>query len=750
MRKFASTLLAVSATAVVLVTAQPSSSLPPPTNIRITNHPLLHNEEQVFICPTDSNIIIANWRDFRLGYRQVGIGRSTDAGQTWFDSLIPPEMQYFGFDAWQSDPTMTVHQSGTYYMSILDFVNGSDNQSVIAFYKSTNKGVSWTGPVAHVPPGLFFEDKQFITADRTGGPYDGNLYCSWTRFENPDRIMFIRSTDGGASFDDTVIVGPTQTSTGCGSYIVDAGQFSIPIVSSNGDVHVFWLGIALDSGLACTGDDVIKHVVSTDGGQTFTDEDVILSVSGWGYARGGVNIYSQPVGDADITGGPFDGNMYVCFTNVGPEDGTGHGDVDFIRSTDNGLTWSSRMAINDDANTAAIDNFHPWLVVNEDGVIIVVFYDQRYDSPAYYKFDLNAAYSFDGGLTFTANHRISTVSSSPDDLKRAAIARPWRDNGDGTMSPVYMNPMAGVLGEYIGVTAFHDKVNAVWTDSRHGNSEVYTANWYLPILEPRLIEPANGSLLSGPTVYRWSTAWKHNSDRYRVEIATDAGFLSMVFSGLTDTSVYTGAPVLGDGLYYWRVKAFTTDGLESSGYSPTWSFEVDATAPDAPTLLSPANMAVVFDPTPLFDWTTSTKLATPVTYDLYVGSDSLFPPDTTTRVYPDLTQSQYTPSDSLPLRTPAFWRVVAKDAAGHTATSMTNTVTYAICGNIDGLEGPGGPVDVADLTYLVAYLFVGGPVPPILAAANVDGVIGPSGPVDVADLTYLVAFLFQGGAPPVC
>ncbi|HWR84339.1 MAG TPA: SBBP repeat-containing protein [Candidatus Deferrimicrobium sp.] len=73
-----------------------------------------------------------------------------------------------------------------------------------------------------------------------------------------------------------------------------------------------------------------------------------------------------------------------------------------------------------------------------------------------------------------------------------------------------------------------------------------------------------------------------------------------------------------------------------------------------------------------------------------------------------------------------------------------------ICGDIDAISGPAGPVDVADLTYLVAYLFQGGAAPPVLAAANVDGIIGPAGPVDVADLTYLVAYLFLAGAAPVC
>ncbi len=69
-------------------------------------------------------------------------------------------------------------------------------------------------------------------------------------------------------------------------------------------------------------------------------------------------------------------------------------------------------------------------------------------------------------------------------------------------------------------------------------------------------------------------------------------------------------------------------------------------------------------------------------------------------------------------------------------------------GNVDGVIGGAGPVDVSDLTYLVAFLFQGGPPPPCMDEGNVDGVVGGAGPVDVSDLTYLVAFLFQGGPPP--
>ena len=571
---------------IFIISSITTNSITIPTNVRLTNIPLLNNEEQAWICPTDSNIIIANWRDFRLGYRQIGLGRSTDGGQTWTDSLIAKPNQYLQEDSKQSDPTLTVDRFGNFYMSVLDYDGfGFTDKSLIAFYKTTDKGLTWTGPVP-VPNVVLddpdiFEDKQFITVDRTAGPYDGNVYCSWTRFNNPDRIVFVRSIDGAASFQDTVIVGPTQTSTGCGASVIDAGQFSIPAVSSNGDVHVFWQGYALDSGGACTGTITIKHVVSTDGGQSFTVEDTILSVSGYMTANGGINTYSQPVVDADITGGPFDGNLYMAFTNTGPEDINFKSDVDFVRSTDNGLSWSDRIQINDALDYENIDSFHPWLFCNTEGVISVVFYDQRNDSPAYMLFDLYAAYSFDGGLTFTSNHRISSASSSPADLfaNKAAnpepVTKPWIINEDGSKTPTYVSPMAGLIGEYISVSSFEDKMAAVWTDSRDGNSEVYSANWYIEPLSPRLLTPFNNydQLGIAPLTFSWATSWKHNDDRYLIQIAEDSLFTLLQVDSYLDTNfMQSTLPV---GSYYWRVKCYNTAETDSSDFSPTFTFVIN-------------------------------------------------------------------------------------------------------------------------------------------------------------------------------
>ena len=74
-----------------------------------------------------------------------------------------------------------------------------------------------------------------------------------------------------------------------------------------------------------------------------------------------------------------------------------------------------------------------------------------------------------------------------------------------------------------------------------------------------------------------------------------------------------------------------------------------------------------------------------------------------------------------------------------------STCCTGIRGNGD--NDPLDDINVADLVYLVNYIFKGGPVYECEDEANVDGI----DLVNVADLTYLVNYIFKGGnAPPLC
>jgi hypothetical protein len=57
-----------------------------------------------------------------------------------------------------------------------------------------------------------------------------------------------------------------------------------------------------------------------------------------------------------------------------------------------------------------------------------------------------------------------------------------------------------------------------------------------------------------------------------------------------------------------------------------------------------------------------------------------------------------------------------------------------------------GSVDIADVVFLVAYIFSGGSAPKSLGAADADS----SGDISISDAVYLVAYIFSGGPAPVC
>jgi len=63
-----------------------------------------------------------------------------------------------------------------------------------------------------------------------------------------------------------------------------------------------------------------------------------------------------------------------------------------------------------------------------------------------------------------------------------------------------------------------------------------------------------------------------------------------------------------------------------------------------------------------------------------------------------------------------------------------------LCGDADG----SGEINVADVIYLVEYIFFGGPEPVPYLGGDCDA----NGAVNIADLTYLVTYLFSGGPAP--
>ena len=418
-------------------------------NIKINNDATteVQNEEQIVINPNDTTNLVAVWRDFRVGYRQVAYAYSFDGGLTWGQDLFV-EPEYI----WDSDPGIAVDTAGNFYAVILSF-NSTSEPNGLFVYKSTDGGVTWSDPVTVINgvPGVF-EDKELIACDRSGGPYTDNLYVAWTRFYST-QILMCRSTDEGNSF-----VGPVTISD------MNGVQWPVPCVGPNSEVYVAWVQYSPSA---------IRFDCSTDGGETFGTDITIQNVSFVsGYIYGDIMVFSFPAIDVDITGGPYNGNIYVAYMDYAS--GNTDTDIYFTCSTDGGNSWSQKIRINDDPLNNGCDQFHPWLFVAPDGNIIVVFLDRRLDS-GNLLMDLYMTTSTDGGNSWSSNERITTVSSDPTAGSVFSTSnQPLNKFPIKINHPVILTGRAGLIGEYIGVTASSiNDIHPIWTDTRFGNQDVF-------------------------------------------------------------------------------------------------------------------------------------------------------------------------------------------------------------------------------------------------------------------------------------
>jgi len=100
------------------------------------------------------------------------------------------------------------------------------------------------------------------------------------------------------------------------------------------------------------------------------------------------------------------------------------------------------------------------------------------------------------------------------------------------------------------------------------------------------------------------------------------------------------------------------------------------------------------------------------------------------RFYPDSTQED------------SIYHVTFIASDGFLADS--HMVAMRVITYVPGDANGDGDVNMADVVYLVNYLFIDGPPPNPMAAGDANG----DGKIDMADIIYIVNYLYLGGPPP--
>ena len=146
----------------------------------------------------------------------------------------------------------------------------------------------------------------------------------------------------------------------------------------------------------------------------------------------------------------------------------------YTRSDDRGATWTAPRFLAPTSSEVPADaqQYQPGLAVNKDGVVGVAWFDTRHQ-PGVTGYDRYFTASTDGGETFSAPVRVSTVSSTP----RLDHRRDAKDHTKFRWLPGFDDRRWASGGDYVGMTALADGAFLpVWPDARHdGVQQIYGA-----------------------------------------------------------------------------------------------------------------------------------------------------------------------------------------------------------------------------------------------------------------------------------
>jgi hypothetical protein len=376
------------------------------------------NEPATAVDPTDPTHVVASWNEYCHSDRPdgfLGLGFSTDSGETWVNSLTPgypsdtsvegQQSPLFGHQNQGSDPLLAFNSDGDLYTAGIAYGDAKPQDSRI--YVTT-----WAGqPAGGLPydyqrtavvgkggtPSLAagqFTDKPMMEVDRTASQYNGNVYVCWSRFTGGGgrtQIFFSRSTDGGRTFSNDLSLSSGKDVQGCDI-----------AVEGDGDVYVIW---GTRDTTSATDVEGVGFARSSNGGSTFSKAahvgafkryfpfDTIardcgdgadLCPSGFVFAR----IPLEPRVTADASG-QLPG-VYVTYNAIDPATVTasntsydsagagsglvGRGVVYVTRSLNNGQTWQTPVKVDNAGGSG--HQFFPD-VDALDGTLVAVWQDNR-------------------------------------------------------------------------------------------------------------------------------------------------------------------------------------------------------------------------------------------------------------------------------------------------------------------------------------------------------------------------------------
>ncbi len=460
----------------------------------------IQTEPHIAVNPNDSDHIVMGTIDYN--FPAVSAYVSLNGGVSWEGPFQVPFLRDDRVSG--GDPVIQFDREGNVYFAMIsigidEFAVGplqlADMVSSMAVAISRDGGYEWEETVSAARSEVRLENQLIDPSGRLRGdiiagfldkpwqivgphhrdPDRDVIYLVYTDFEITSEIFWIgelptllprqmtttirlvRSEDQGRTWSEPV---PVSTSVrrvfGQAGDAVTPGVFGSdrvvqgaqPLVGSDGSVYVVWLDSTDDGSMEGLAE--IHAARSTDGGRTFS-KPVIASVFneiGFRPRNAFFRYWGAAFPQAAI--GPND-ELYVLYTGRPSDRPADDGDIYFIRSLDQGATWSRPVRVNGDDTDRL--QFFPAISVAPDGTLHAMWGDMR-DDPAHIRYHIYYTKSEDQGRTWGF------------ELEELGYRVPDTRVTDFPSNPNRGFPMGLFIGDYFAIEATENDVYMVWADTR--------------------------------------------------------------------------------------------------------------------------------------------------------------------------------------------------------------------------------------------------------------------------------------------
>lgn len=311
--------------------------------------------------------------------RAVYFSRSTDAGQTWSQNIrIGGGMQDFR-GHWAS---IALDAQGDVFVAWESLEPEATRN--IYFVKSTDAGISWSDSVLVNDTTRSLQWHPSIAVDSSGQ----KVFIAWadTRSLAPPipnyDIYFARSTDGGLTFSPSIRVDDTGSDP---SWQLRA---SVGCTRSGDTVYVAWDDERNDSPVD------VYFARSIDAGSTF-EPNILVNDT--------VGIVDNPQWNPSLWVSSS-GHIYVVWMDF--RSGANY-QVYFDKSVDGGVGFGQDAIVSDSAAPAS----YPSITADDADHIYVAWLDVRNLSTS--ELDIYFSYSIDGGQSFSPDVRVNDLLGYP-------------------------------------------------------------------------------------------------------------------------------------------------------------------------------------------------------------------------------------------------------------------------------------------------------------------------------------------------